>query len=420
MVKQQTGVGATLGARCGQLLRLALKDLRRDWALAVCEVFAIAAVLAPLLILAGLQQGVLARMLNDLAQNVAMREITPRVTGTNRFDQAWLDSAGARPDISFVIGDVLSLAASVELANPSDDTRPPINALLTPTAKGDPLTSALPPALATLADRATVIISSGVATALGLKAGDTLDLTVPRTNNGTDESRLLTARVSAILPAETADRPRRLVLVDPALLLDVRDYRNGFAVPDLGWAGAPPPARHSPFERFRLYAQSIDAVEGVVDWLRATGVEPVSALDQIAPLRSLNASLTTILRIIGAFAALGFVVSLGATRWSSVQRKHRELALLTLVGYGPGWLVGLPLVQASLVAVLGTLLAGTFYGAAAILINATFPGVTNACALTAGQLGAAAGLTWCLAVLAATAAAVTAFRIDPAAAIRDS
>jgi putative ABC transport system permease protein len=211
-----------------------------------------------------------------------------------------------------------------------------------------------------------------------------------------------------------------LVLVDQSLLLDVRDYRNGFAVPALGWTGATPPANRSPFERFRLYARSIDAVEDVVAWLHATGVEPVSALDQIAPLRSLNASLSTILRIIGAFAALGFVVSLGATRWSSVQRKHRELALLTLVGYGRGWLVGLPLVQASLVAMLGTLLAGSFFGAAALLINATFPGVTNACALTAGQLAAAAGLTWCLAVLAATAAAITAARIDPAAAIRDS
>ena len=73
-----------------------------------------------------------------------------------------------------------------------------------------------------------------------------------------------------------------------------------------------------------------------------------------------------------------------------------------------------------MVALAGTLLAGSFYGAAALLINATFPGVTNACALSPGQLGMAAGVTWGLALLAAAAAASAASRIDAAATIRDN
>ena len=100
-----------IASRIGQMFRLVVADLRRDWAMAVCQVFALAAVLTPLLVLFGLQQGVLGQMLRDLQANPAMREIVPRVTGTNRFDGAWLDAARRRADVAFAVGDARTLAA---------------------------------------------------------------------------------------------------------------------------------------------------------------------------------------------------------------------------------------------------------------------------------------------------------------------
>ena len=410
-------------SRVAQLFRLAFSDLRRDWVQTLCEVFGIAAVLTPLLILAGLHQGVLGRMLDELSRNVAMREIGPRVTGTNRFTDTWIETARQRPDVSFVIGDVLSLAAMVEADNPARPRNEPVGAMLLPSGEGDPLlqgiAEAMPAAPVPLLGGGRAVLSATLAETLGIGAGGAIEIVVPRTRSGTDESQVMVLKVVAVLPVDRVERSRRLILVDQPLALDVRDYRNGHAIPHLGWPGEAPPTTRAAFERFRLYARSIDDVEAVVSWLRASGVEPVSALDQIAPLKALDDSLSSILAIIAAFAALGFVVSVGATRWSGVQRRSRDLALLSLVGYGRVWLLSLPLVQGMVVALAGGLVAGGTFAAAANVVNARFPGTSEACVLSPIQLLAALGATVFLALLAAAGAALAAARLDAAKILRD-
>ena len=60
-----------IAARLGQLFRLALSDLRHEWAITLCQVMSVAAVLAPLLVLYGLQQGVIGTLLERMDRDPA-------------------------------------------------------------------------------------------------------------------------------------------------------------------------------------------------------------------------------------------------------------------------------------------------------------------------------------------------------------
>src|SRR5262249_42929281 len=144
------------------------------------------------------------------------------------------------------------------------------------------------------------------------------------------------------------------------------------------------------FERFRVYASSIDDVAPLAAWLRGEGIEVVSRLDEIAPIQALNRSLGTILLVISGFATCGFVAALAAIGWGAIERKRRELALLALIGYGPSWLVLLPLVQAALLAVAGTMFAILLFEGAAATIGLFFPAIGGAtgatCQLDLAQL----------------------------------
>ncbi|WP_158047528.1 FtsX-like permease family protein [Skermanella pratensis] len=411
-----------LFARSGQMFRLVVADLRRDWAMAVCQVFALAAVLTPLLVLFGLQQGVLGQMLRDLQANPAMREIVPRVTGTNRFDAAWLDAARRRADVAFAVGDARTLAAEVEMVPLARPQAEAVLGVLVPTGPGDPLAATAGEPWASGLDR--VVLSFGAARALGAAAGERIQLLVPRRRDGTDETQAHAVTVASILPPDRMAETRRAILVDDRLVLHVQRYRDGFAVPELGWPGAAAETGPQRFERFRLYARTIDDVAPLTAWLRSGGVEPVSRLDEIAPIQALNANLSLILAVISAFAAAGSIVALAATQWSGVERKRRELALLTLIGYGRGWLISLPLAQALLLAALGSALAVGLFAAAAGVINARFPAIgsvaSGACRLNPDQLLLAAAITCVLAMGAALLAAARVTRIEPAAALRDT
>ncbi len=83
----------------GLILRLALADLRHRPVLALCAALGLAAVLAPLVLLAGLRAGVLAGLREGLLADPRATEI---VTIANReFAPDLLATLAARPDVGF-------------------------------------------------------------------------------------------------------------------------------------------------------------------------------------------------------------------------------------------------------------------------------------------------------------------------------
>ena len=152
----------------------------------------------------------------------------------------------------------------------------------------------------------------------------------------------------------------------------MQDYRDGFAVPALGWTGdgdAPPPQA---YPLFRLYAKTIRDVEPIAADLRKAGVSISTREGEIAGTLALSRNLTVILAIIATLGATGYLVSLAASLWANAQRKRRELAVLGLVGYAPGWLACFPLAQSGAIALAGSALAIVLFELVAAAINLYF------------------------------------------------
>ena len=89
--------------RTSQLIRLAARELWHERALALCAACVVAATLAPLLTLWGLEQGVIGTLINRQNRDPVMRQVLPESTGSHRFDRAWFESVARWPDVAFVM-----------------------------------------------------------------------------------------------------------------------------------------------------------------------------------------------------------------------------------------------------------------------------------------------------------------------------
>ncbi|MEI6559606.1 MAG: FtsX-like permease family protein [Rhodospirillaceae bacterium] len=407
-------------ALTGQLFRLVLSDLRRDWLLVICQVFALAAVLMPLMVLHGLRHGILDRLVHDMATIPAMREIAPVYHAARRYDEAWFAAARARPDVAFAVGNILSIAAELPVHAQAGAERP-VRAMLAATGPGDPLAD--DPVRGWAVSERRVVLSTRAATELGVAVGQEIQLEIPRFRGEVDESRRLAVTVAAIVPPDRLSETRSLIYVPEALAFAVERYRNGYAVPERGWTGAPPPAGPMAFARFRLYARSLDDVAAVAAWLRDQGITVDSRQEDIAPVLGLNRALGTILQVISLFAVFGFLVALAAIQWSETERKARDLALLSLIGYGPGFLVAMRLLGGLIVVGLGVGLGSAAFTGVAAIINALFPHTGSlaagpVCTLPAAGFGLIALGALVISVISSGIAALRVLSLDTALVIR--
>lgn len=400
-------------SRASQLLRLILADLWHDRIAVACQALALAAVVVPLMVLLGLRAGVIGTMIERMDRDPAMRLVLPEVTGGNRFDEAWLDRWRADPRVAFVLPNTRAIAAQVDLVSASGAT---LRVALNPTAPGDPIGSGEavtgPDALA---------VTSEAARRLDLTEGDTVTVVLERTRGGRIEPASRRMAVAAVLAPERASGSGAYVTLP--LLLAIQAYRDGYAVPELGGVGDGPAPAVSAHPLFRLYARSIRDVGAVAEALRREGVQVVTREGEIESTLRLDASLRAVLGIIAAAAATGAGLSLLAGQLASLERKRRDLAVLKLIGYGPGWLVALPIGLGLAVGLLGALLAVPLFAVTAAAINGFFaaslaPGEA-ACRLSAGEIAALVGATMLVALPSGLIVARRAARVDPSEEVRD-
>jgi putative ABC transport system permease protein len=142
--------------------------------------------------------------------------------------------------------------------------------------------------------------------------------------------------------------------------------------------------------------------------LRAEGIEVASRADAVAGLLRLDRNLALLFLAIAGAGGAGYLVSLGVGLWAQVERKRRDIALLSLLGLKRRALLMLPLVQAAAVALVGALLAF------AIAFAGTVTGDRPVCLLTPMMGFAAAGITMAGALLAAVLAGLRAAVVPPA------
>jgi putative ABC transport system permease protein len=401
-----------MGVPLGKTFVLASRDYLHEWQMSFCFVVALAAVLGPMMVLFGLKFGIVGAMIEQLIEDPRNREIRPVSSG--RYDHGWLENVRARPDVAFLVPRTRSIAATIELA--SENSSRNVRVELIPSAEGDPL---LPPGHLPEGVK-RIVLSESTAKKLRVDSGDTVNGSIARQFRTQKERVHLPMTVTAVAPAQAFSRDAAFVSV--SLLEALEDFRDGHAVPRMGWAGDRASSVRT-YPGFRLYAHSIYDVAGLRGAFADLGVDVHTHAADIERVQRMNRNLTAIYWAIAVIGLFGFSLSLGANLWANVDRKRKELSVLRLVGFRTLDIAWFPMVQALYTAVLGWALAAGLYQAVSRIINEMMASQLEegqmVCRLLPHHYQIALVLTCAAAVISAGLAGLRSARVEPSESLRD-
>lgn len=387
----------------GLTLRLALADLWHRPVLALCAALGLAAVLAPLILLAGLREGVIGGLRAALLEDPRATEI---VTIANRdMSPEALAALAARRDVAFLVPRTRALSAAIQIEEPGGRFG---RVELLPSAPGDPLLAGAGPA-----HPAEVIASASLAQRLSLRPGASLIGVVGRVAGGERQWLRLPLTIAAVAPPAAA--PRDALFAAVGLLATVEDFLDGA----LGEDAAPgDSAGPRPFAGARLHAARIEAVPGLAADLAAAGLPVASRAEEVGALLRLDRDLGLLFAILAGMGGAGYLVSLSVGVWAQVERQRRDLALLALFGLSRAARRAVPVVQATAIGIGGAVIGVVLALVAEAVLNAAFAGgVTGGRAvsvITPAITGGAIVATCAGAILSAAAGAWRAAAIEPA------
>ncbi len=394
-------------------LVLASRDYFHEWRISICFVLALAAVLGPMLVLFGLKFGIVGSMIEELVEDPVKREIRP--VGSGRYDRAWIDTLRQRDDVEFIVPRIRSIASTLSVS--SEQAGRILQFEVIPSANGDPL---LNPQLAAPSGLDRIVLSASAAKKLQVNAGDHIEGSLRRQYNGRRERVSLNLQVVAIAPATAFSRDGLFASV--ALVEALEDFRDGHAVPALGWEGADA-VQDRRYTGFRLYAKSIYGVAALQESFERSGIDVRTRAADIESVRRMDQTLSAIYWAIALIGLGGFSLSLGASLWANVDRKRKELSVLRLVGFHTGEIILFPVVQGLYTALLGWALACGIYAAAAWSINFMLaPQLESAqkiCRLLPEHYAIALVITAGASMLAAILAGIRAARVEPSEGLRE-
>ncbi len=394
--------------------RLALRDYGHEWHISGCFILGLAAVLAPLLVLFGLKYGLVTSMLTALADDPQKRELRP--LGSGHYSVAWFRSMRARPEVVFVSPRTRTLAATIELSSRSASVILPSE--LIPSGQHDPLLKGLAMKPAGLRD---VVLSAQAARRLKITQGATIEASLSRQYQGRHERARLTLQVVDVATERAFARPA--VFASLEVLMAAEAFRDGRAVPALGWSGDPPLAEERVFPSFRLYARSIYDVAALAAALSKTGQRIKTSASEIETVMSIDRNLALLFWIIAAAGMAGYALSLGASLWANTDRKRRELSVLRLLGFRGAGIMLYPSFHALFTAVLGWLCAVLVYLLLEQIINrvlaADLAAGQSICFLMPRHFALALMLTVFASLFGAILGGVRAARIEPSEGLRE-
>lgn len=400
-------------AACG----LACRDWKHDGLLTLCSVLALVSILVPLLILLGIRNGVVTTLKTRLLDNPALLTVMPTGSGSG-YTEAWLETLRQRPDVSFVIPKTRDISTTVQMRHEVDGRSRFSPVDVEPTAPGDPLLARF---AAVPENRNIIALSRTAADRLGAEAGSRITAQLGRTTSaGKMESLPVELTVAAVLPLEAESRALGFILLP--LLVDIEDYKDGFAVPGLDIGGDPRPDVERRFARFRLYAKSMDDVAVLRDVLTGKGIEVQTSALEIKSFQEISRALTMLFLLIAGTVTAGFVASTASSVLAGVRRKDKQLGMLRLIGFSGVSIMAFPLVQSQLTAAVGCALAAGLYACAGYGLDALFSDKFYGAAvslLPAEHFALIAAGVCAASFLAALPAALRAARIEPSDVLRE-
>ncbi|MDZ7644341.1 MAG: hypothetical protein U5K76_09130 [Woeseiaceae bacterium] len=212
------------------LLDLAFRDFCHERVMSACFVFSLSAVLLPLLVLFGLKFGIISNLLAPLQEDARYRQILP--AGSGQFGPDWFASMSSRSDVAFIVPRTRAIAATMRVRSDESGAGRIVQVELIPSATGDPVLGDLQAPAGF--DR--VVLSLDTADKLGVSADSDIEGIVSRTLGGEAQTQLLPLTVTGVAPVGAFTRDGMFVSHD--LLVAIEDFRDGRAVPALGWGGS--------------------------------------------------------------------------------------------------------------------------------------------------------------------------------------
>ena len=385
---------------------LAWQDYRNDGWLSACSVLALVSVIAPLLVLFGLKFGLVSSLTERLETDPSTREIIP--LGGGRFSAAFIEQLGQRSDVAFALPRTRQIAATAQVGA--------LTVEMLPTAAGDPLLAGLP--MPRGLDQ--IVLSHTAAEKLAARPGDWLETRFARQVAGQVEAQRTRLQVLAVLPLAAFARDG--LFADLGLLEAAEDYRDGRAVPVLGWAGGEVgSSEQRVYPAFRLYARNLTDVEPLRVFFAGQNLLVSTQANTIAQVQSLSRNLSIVFWIIAGLALAGAFAAIFAATLAAVARKRRELSVLRLLGFSSGALLLFVLLQALYSAGFAAVLSGGLYGLAEAAVNKLFMQVPGEYAshLLARHYGLALVAVLGVSIVAAAGGGWRVARIQASEGIRD-
>jgi putative ABC transport system permease protein len=349
--------------RASLIVALSWRDYCADARLSACAVLALVAVIGPLLVLFGLKFGLVNSLTQRLEQDPATREII--AMGGGRFSATYIAELARRPDVAFAIPRTRQIAATADLSSRAQPAA--VNVEMLPTAQSDPLLGNAP--VPTAMDQ--VLLSYTTAQKLAAHPGDWLDASFTRQVSGVVQAQRTRLQVLAVLPLGAFQRD---AIFAPLTLLEAaEDYRDGRAVPALGWTGeAAGLSEQRVYPAMRLYAGTLEDVEPLRQYFVAAGLPVSTQAQTIAQVQSLSRNLSIVFWLIAGLGVAGAFAAICAGSLAAVERKRRELSVLRLLGFSTGALLLFVVLQALYSGALAATMGVALYGLAELGLNSLF------------------------------------------------
>ena len=182
---------------------------------------------------------------------------------------------------------------------------------------------------------------------------------------------------------------------------------------------------------FRAYANSIDDLEGLVEFIRAEGVrrsskslqEPVSRVAEVRNIRRLAEYMEKLYLLILSVSGVSGFFAILASVYAGIERKRKDIAYLQLFGLHPLTLILFPFLKSLVLvsaALSGSLIAyGTFGYWADRLFADVLGNAASLTRLAGQQVTLLIAVVYITASLASFIAAITVTRIEPGEYIRE-
>ena len=337
--------------------KLSFKDWIHEFSLSVCGVLALASILTPIMVLHGVHTGIIEKMRVDLLKDPSVLVLMPSGSKGAGFSEKFIKEASERPECEYIIGRTRDVASELQL----DYKGNLVTVSLEATSQSDPLLSrnGIVNFPKVSGQNISMVLSDSAAKKLGVSLHDVVEASLGRRlSSGRFEKSHFEIEIVDILPAKAIGQDMGFVSMD--LLLDIQDFRDGYKTPILGGEGETPPLERY-FESFRAYVHNLDEVEILEAYFKEKQVLVKTRSKDIANIRHVDKTLSSIVLVITFSSALGFFAFMFSTVHATVRRKWKMLGMLRLLGFSKMNMLTFPIVQSLITGVLGVLLSFIFY-----------------------------------------------------------